>query len=235
MLIDCVIGKRGMLIAHRGAVANSGLRENTLEAFARAMRNAKCDGIEFDLRLTSDDEIVIHHDRRLKDGRCIDKTTYKELPAYIPTLAQVLDLCTSMGYRGMLNLELKEYNLYDRTTEILRHRYIEWGLVPSQLLITSFLHAEIIQTDSTGHACGWIMECFPVCVIEQLIVHNDYIVLKDEFVPWHLEQVRELLLRNASRTFLFTVNDIQRVDELRDKGFNVISDQLPFNADASFV
>jgi glycerophosphoryl diester phosphodiesterase len=59
------------IIAHRGA---SGLApENTLPAFERAIE-AKSDGIEFDVHLTADGEVVVHHDFQLspewtrKDG-----------------------------------------------------------------------------------------------------------------------------------------------------------------------
>ena len=59
------------IIAHRGA---SGLApENTLPAFRKAIE-AGADGIEFDLHLTADGAIVVHHDYRMspewsrKDG-----------------------------------------------------------------------------------------------------------------------------------------------------------------------
>ena len=62
------------IIAHRGA---SGLApENTLAAFAKAIE-VGADGIEFDLHLTADGAIVVHHDYRLspewarKDGEWI--------------------------------------------------------------------------------------------------------------------------------------------------------------------
>lgn len=51
-----------LVIAHRGA---SGLvPENTLAAFQRAIELG-ADGIEFDLHLTSDEAVVVHHDDRI--------------------------------------------------------------------------------------------------------------------------------------------------------------------------
>jgi glycerophosphoryl diester phosphodiesterase len=52
---------------HRGSPdLASGVRENTLEAFARA-RRLGADGIELDVRLTVDGALAVHHDaaRRL--------------------------------------------------------------------------------------------------------------------------------------------------------------------------
>ncbi|NJE62362.1 glycerophosphodiester phosphodiesterase family protein [Thermococcus sp. 21S7] len=45
------------ILGHRGF---RGRLENTLPAFRRALKYA--DGIEFDIRLTGDGKLVIHHD-----------------------------------------------------------------------------------------------------------------------------------------------------------------------------
>ncbi len=54
------------VVAHRGDKKNA--PENTLPAFRQAVE-AGADVVEFDLQLTSDGEIVIHHDAKL--GRCV--------------------------------------------------------------------------------------------------------------------------------------------------------------------
>lgn len=50
-------------IAHRGGADL--WPENTLEAFAKAIESG-CDGIEFDLHLSADGQLIVHHDARLK-------------------------------------------------------------------------------------------------------------------------------------------------------------------------
>lgn len=56
-------------IAHRGGAQ---LRpENTLSAFADAVWRG-CDGAELDVQLTSDGEVVVYHDWRLKPEHCRD-------------------------------------------------------------------------------------------------------------------------------------------------------------------
>ena len=48
--------------AHRGSPDPAvGIRENTLEAFVRA-RQLGADGVELDVRMTSDGALAIHHD-----------------------------------------------------------------------------------------------------------------------------------------------------------------------------
>ena len=52
-----------LIIAHRGDVSNA--PENTLPAFRKAYESG-ADGIELDVRLTRDDQLVVFHDRSLK-------------------------------------------------------------------------------------------------------------------------------------------------------------------------
>lgn len=66
---------KGALIAHRGLFDNDGgIPENSMDAFAHAVANGY--GIETDIRLTKDGEIVIHHDDSLKRLCGEDKKVY---------------------------------------------------------------------------------------------------------------------------------------------------------------
>lgn len=56
------------LIAHRG-LHSKNTKENTLTAILLANRNTKLSGLELDVRLTLDDEVVIIHDE------CIDRVS----------------------------------------------------------------------------------------------------------------------------------------------------------------
>ncbi|CAL9536776.1 hypothetical protein SUDANB121_04172 [Nocardiopsis dassonvillei] len=67
-----VIGHRG---AGRGVVG--GARENTPESFAAAVA-AGADWIEIDVRRTADDELVLHHNAALDDGRAVVDLTAAE-------------------------------------------------------------------------------------------------------------------------------------------------------------
>lgn len=103
---------RGTLFAHRGLHGN-GVAENTLPAFERACAHGF--GIELDVRLSKDGEVVVFHDddfnRLLGDGRRVDEM---EMPAlrcvklpnegYIPTFQETLDL---VGGRVPLLVEVK--------------------------------------------------------------------------------------------------------------------------------
>ena len=77
-------------LAHRGLHAPDGPVENTLEAFAAARDRGY--GVELDVHLSADGVPVIFHDFALADGRRIGDVPRDALPAFVPTLAEALDV-----------------------------------------------------------------------------------------------------------------------------------------------
>lgn len=110
------------IIAHRGSRGTH--PENTLEAFQEALKVAS-DGIELDVHLTKDGEVVVIHDEtvdRTTSGKGhVKEMTLEQLkkldagswfnPKYsnarIPTLQEVLTLLADNHFTGVLNVELK--------------------------------------------------------------------------------------------------------------------------------
>ncbi len=90
--------------AHRGARAHA--PENTLEAFALGLRLGAT-GLESDVWLTADGQVVLDHDGVVTTRfrkRPISEINRAQLPAHIPTLAQLYEHC-GVGYE--LSLDLK--------------------------------------------------------------------------------------------------------------------------------
>ena len=90
--------------AHRGARAHA--PENTIEAFSLALKLG-ASGLESDVWLTTDGVPVLDHDGIVRLGRrkrAIGETSRAELPAHIPTLAELFERCGS-GFD--LSLDLK--------------------------------------------------------------------------------------------------------------------------------
>ena len=88
------------VIAHRGASATH--PENTLEAF-RAAKQQGAGGIELDVRLSADGVLVVHHDAHLADGTLLRGLTAEEMPDWIPTLYEALEVAGDMW----VNVEIK--------------------------------------------------------------------------------------------------------------------------------
>lgn len=95
-------------LAHRGDHRRG--TENSIPALLAAMDVAGCDGVEFDVRASSDGVPVLLHDATLKrvQGRpeAVGQLTADELETLgIPRLAEVLE---AVPRRAFLDVELKE-------------------------------------------------------------------------------------------------------------------------------
>jgi glycerophosphoryl diester phosphodiesterase len=89
--------------AHRGSPdTGSGIRENTLDAFARA-RALGADGVELDVRLTADGRLAVHHDLVIPGSGPVHELVAADLPAHVPLLAEALEACAGMT----VNIEIK--------------------------------------------------------------------------------------------------------------------------------
>jgi glycerophosphoryl diester phosphodiesterase len=96
------------VIGHRGA---RGLApENTIASLKKALQH-NVDEIEFDLRVTKDGVVVLHHDRDIIDPngkhRRIAKYTYEELLAHKPDLATFVEALDSVNRAVPLYIEVK--------------------------------------------------------------------------------------------------------------------------------
>nr|WP_326185496.1 glycerophosphodiester phosphodiesterase family protein [uncultured Oscillibacter sp.] len=123
--------KRPLLLAHRGF--SGGYPENSPLAFQMAAERTRADGIESDVHITRDGELVIFHDdsvERTSNGAgLIRDHTYGELLAldigawkgpefagqHIWTLGQLLDFCREA--KLLLNLELKNGEVFYQDLE----------------------------------------------------------------------------------------------------------------------
>jgi len=134
------------IIAHRGARAEK--PDNTLRAIKRAFE-CSADGVEIDVRLSKDHEIVVIHDDTLERttngfGKVGEKTLeqLRTLDAgkgeKIPRFSEVLLLCENVGLE--LVVELKEVGM----EEIVVHEVIEAGMEES-VIISSFYHASLLK------------------------------------------------------------------------------------------
>jgi glycerophosphoryl diester phosphodiesterase len=121
-----------LLLGHRGAKAYA--LENTIEAFELALQHA-CDGLEFDVRLTADQQAVICHDPKFNRIE-IARAERRESPK-LPTLEGVLQ---RFAHRAFLDIELKVPGLERITLELLKRFPCTRGCVVSSFL-PEVLHA----------------------------------------------------------------------------------------------
>lgn len=118
---------RPLLLGHRGARASGHIPENTLASFELCLQH-RCDGFEFDVRLSGDGWAVICHDDTYK-GIEIAKTAAKSLA--LPSLEQVLK---QFADRAFLDIELKVAGLERQTIAALLKHAPSRGFVISSFL-----------------------------------------------------------------------------------------------------
>ena len=130
-------------IGHRGAKGYA--PENTLLSFQKAI-DLGAEGIELDVHLSADGEIVVIHDEtidRTTNGKGIVNTlTLQELKAFrienneqIPTLFEVFDL---VNQKCFINIELKNYGTAEKVVRLIERYVLDKKWNYNRFLVSSF-------------------------------------------------------------------------------------------------
>jgi glycerophosphoryl diester phosphodiesterase len=148
--MDAYYSDHPLNFAHRGASYEA--PENTIAAFLLAAELG-ADGIELDVQLSKDGEVIVIHDLSLEtttDGqgpvRAKTMAELQELDAgswfdpvfagqQIPTLQQVVE---AVGHRLLLNIELKTASLMDGDLAKAVVRIIEENHLLDRVIVSSF-------------------------------------------------------------------------------------------------
>lgn len=219
-------------IAHRGAKGHA--PENTMAAFQKALA-LQCDGIELDVRLSKDGQVVVFHDHNLSrlcgDDRPLDQCSSWEINELwvsgrerIPFLADVFDL---VGPGFLLNIELKVFETAAPVVALIEDYVLRKGFDYRQFLVSSFdwlalqqvrrLHGEIplgvlTQTD-LELAAGFADS------IKAETLHPYFHLLNRESVL-HLQQI-------GLKVFAWTANAPEDIERLKSFGVNGIISDFP--------
>ncbi len=226
--------------AHRGASGYA--PENTMEAFEKAV-DMKADGIELDVQMTKDGQLVILHDEtvnRVSNGTGFVKDyTYEELsklnvnkkfPEYgkvkIPTLDEVYMLIKNTDL--MINVELKNgiifyEDLEERVLELTR----QYGL-EERVIYSSFNHYSVMK----------LKRLLP-SVKTGFLYEDGYLNMPDYAVRYGVEALHPPLYNLQYPNFIeecrargialrvWTVNDPIDMKRLCEQGVNSIITNYP--------
>ncbi|HIV74948.1 MAG TPA: glycerophosphodiester phosphodiesterase [Candidatus Pseudogracilibacillus intestinigallinarum] len=237
------------IYGHRGFMAS--FPENTLLGFRKAIELG-VDGIEIDVQLTKDGEVVVIHDEtfdRTTDGVGYVKdislkemkqfsagVNYTHFPNYdketwpmerVPTLQEVLELLEP--YPTELNIELK--------TSLFQYKGIENKVLSlvndygkgRKVIYSSFHLPSILrikQLDPNAEI-AWLMH--------QRISHPKDYLLSLDLDAFHLS--KQIVLSDTSyltgllgNVRVWTVNDMDDIKRLMDLGVNAIISDFPEKA-----
>jgi glycerophosphoryl diester phosphodiesterase len=226
--------KKTLIIAHRGASTIA--KENTIESFKRAA-DLGADMIEFDVRRTKDQALIVHHDE-LMQGKAVKELAYDEISKIaagqgfsIPTFEEVLKHTSG---KIKLDVEIKEEG-YEKEVVDLLSKYSK----KEEFVITSFYDSCIkrIKDDHPNIKAGLILGIskpeHPIRTrISEFFPAKRCRESKADFLVSHWRLLRIGFLDRAERenrpVFVWTVNDQRKIWEmLHDERIDgIITDRL---------
>lgn len=111
-------------IIHRG-ITSKNIKENTYSSIKKALTYIDSVGVEFDIRLTKDNKIVLSHNSII-NGIIIEESNYSDIikHRYLPTLDKILsissnkifliDIKTNNNYKSFGDILVNELNKYNK-------------------------------------------------------------------------------------------------------------------------
>jgi glycerophosphoryl diester phosphodiesterase len=213
-------------IGHRGAKGHK--PENTLISFQKAV-DLKVDGIELDVHLSLDGEIIVIHDetidRTSKGKGFVNQFSALELKKYgIPKLIEVLDLTNQKCF---INIELKGFGTAKPVVDLMEHYISEKNWNYTDFLISSFdwKMLEEVQMLNPKIQIGVLTEeSIDVALtfskkIKAFSIHPDYVLLSKENVA--------LMQENGFKVYPWTVNSTADIQKIKSFNVNGIISDFP--------
>ena len=213
--------------AHRGFSGK--YPENTMLAFEKAIE-AGCEGIELDVHLTKDGEMVIIHDEEI--DRTSSKTgwikdmTYEELSKIdfsyhfdvpfqkMPTLQEYFELVKDLNIITNIELKTGVYD-YPGIEEKVYNLICEFHL-QKKVVISSFNHFSVMRMKQLDETliCGFLTECWMIGAAEyvekyQIEGYHPY------FSSLSKKEMKEFKNRGISIN-TWTVNEINDIGYMID-------------------
>ncbi|MFP2899668.1 glycerophosphodiester phosphodiesterase [Corallococcus sp. 4LFB] len=229
-----------LLLAHRGASADA--PENTLEAFAEAVRQG-ADGVELDARVCGSGEVVVCHDERLdrlagqpwevrttpwwKLSRADVGTPLGFAPARIPLLEEVLD---ALPEHFLVNIELKCERFDDGGLAAGVARLLGDRDLAGRVVVSSFnpLCLFRLAAVAPGLRRGFLIDpdkpwALQAYALSPLVSSHSVHPFHEACTPERVAAWRDAGLSVAA----WTVDDPQRARELRDLGVSYLITNRP--------
>lgn len=224
------------IFAHRGA--SDAAPENTLPAFARAVEQG-ADGIELDVHLSRDGELVVIHDEtldRTTDGAgWVKDRTLAELRALradnglpgfaearIPTLREVLDLLRPTDL--LLNIELKTSLVWYEGIEAKTLALVaEYGM-QDRVIYSSFNHysiEKVRQLDPQAETAYLYSDI--ICDVEQYAAVHGVKGLHPGLWNVKMADLLQVYLHSGLAVRVWTVNEAADLCWLMKAGADVIT------------
>ena len=233
-----------LIFAHRGASGYA--PENTLEAFQLAGEQ-KSDGVELDVHLTRDKQVLVAHDERidrvsngtglicqlsLKDiKKHLFNMTHPEYDqARAPLLEEVLELLKPSGLN--INIELKNSYLPYEGLEEKCLELVDKAGMAERVVYSSFNHHSMVKLKKmhSKAVCGLLYGCSLLDPFEYLR-RSGADALHPQYADLLLNPASYELVRAAGgRIHTWTVNDDRDIRRAIDAGADILISNYPDRA-----
>lgn len=219
------------IVAHRGYWDCAGSAQNSITSLKLADKIG-CYGSEFDVHLTKDGVIVVHHDQNV--GKIdIQTSTYKALKKErlrngekLPTLEQYLDAGKDLSCK--LVLEIKRQKVQSHEDSLVRQCV--------DMVKSKGLTDRIVWISFSGKACELLHQLLPDAHIQYLLGDWDPKTIKakglsgidyeQKVLALHPEWIKEChdlgLVVNV-----WTVNDLNTINQFIKAGVDFITTNAP--------
>ncbi len=219
-----------LIIGHRGAKGVA--PENTMESL-QAGYDAQADMLEFDVRTTKDNVLIVIHDARLlrthRRPVAINTLTLEQLRELtvhdpVPTLTEVLD---EFYGRILLNIEVKSRGAGEAVVKLLKKHYVTKASDWDNVLVSCFRSSELLRMRKLSSR------------VNLALLHDDnpfiFIAyqrrLRLTAVGFHRLYLNRFALEIAKRSGLFiyvyTVNRIGAIQVLEQQGVDGVVTNYP--------
>lgn len=183
------------LIAHRG-IHHDNVHENTLTSITKALEDDRFSGVEFDVRVTKDRELVIFHDAYYND-KLIRNTNYCDLPKYVPRLQDVLKINSNKIF-------------------LIEIKYLDDSLEEFMKLLNKYESKKIYVTSFKNNLIDKISKkkrSFKVGILNYIfnssdISHLDFLCIIDSLID---DEVYEYLKKHDKEIFSYGILNYDKI------------------------
>ena len=234
------------IYAHRGSKGN--YPENSMLAFKKAIE-AGVDGMEFDIHMTKDGELVVIHDATLDrtttgTGFIKDYTLaeiralsigakFTEFKHYdsswddeiVPTLTEVLLLCKAHDLE--VNIELKTYEVaYSGIEQVMLQTVSKVGYDPEKVVYSAFHLPSILRVKSIepNSKIAWLLENFIPMPMDYIETFGLDALHMDKKIVLAMPEYWQQF---ADKLRVWTVNEEEEIKKLLKMGTRAIITDYP--------
>jgi glycerophosphoryl diester phosphodiesterase len=219
-------------IGHRGAKGFE--PENTLVSFQKAL-DMHVDGIELDVHLSADGEIIVIHDEtidRTSNGKgFVNRLSLGKLKAFliegkheIPTLEEVFDL---VNQKCFINIELKSHDTTDKVVALIEKYVTKKGWNYEHFLVSSFDWIALQQVTSLNDKIG--VGVLTETDLDLALAFAETIQAKSIHPYFHLltKESTALIQVRGFQVIPWTINEIEDIQKIKTYNVNGIITDFP--------